>query len=241
MLSIVIPTLNEEGMLPRLLDSLEAQSYRDFEVIIADAGSTDRTRDIARARRRVLVEGGLPAAGRNRGAAAAKGDILLFLDADVIFPDAGFLAGMLGEFERRGLDVATSLITPLSERVLDQLFYGFYNSYISATQRFLPHAHGFCILVRRAVHEAIGGFDPAVRLAEDHEYAQRAGKIGRFGVIRESRIPVSTRRFERDGHLATACRYILCELHMWTLGAVKSDIFKYRFGYPKERATEPRG
>ncbi len=239
MLSVVIPTMNEEALLPRLFASLARQTFRDYEVVVADNGSTDRTREIALAAGARVTDGGLPSVGRNRGVAAAKGDLLLFLDADVELPDATFLERMVREFELRGLDCATTFIEPLSERALDAFFYGLYNSYVFATQKVFPHAHGFCIVARRSLHEAIGGFDQAVKLAEDHDYAQRAAKAGRFGVIPKLRIPVSTRRFTRDGHFRTAARYILCELHMLTLGSVKSDIFRYRFGYPK-RAGEGR-
>ena len=242
MLSIIIPTLNEEDFLPRLLECLRNQSFRDFEVVVADAGSTDKTRQVAASYGARLVRGGLPSAGRNAGAAAAKGDVLLFLDADVEFPHHQFLEAMMNGFLSQRLDIATTLITPLSDKSLDALFYGFYNSYIYATQKFMPHAHGFCIMAKRKWHQAIGGFDPKVLLAEDHDYAQRAAKAGaRFGVLRGLRIPVSTRRFISDGHLSTAARYVLCELHMWTLGSVKSDIFKYRFGYNKEQVKETAG
>lgn len=240
MLSIVIPTYNEEDFLPRLLESLRRQTAEGFEVVVADAASTDRTREIAASFGCRVVDGGLPSAGRNAGAAAAEGDVLLFLDADVELPDRDFIANMLSSFERRRLDVATAFISLSGEKPMDALFYGFYNSWIFATQKLMPHAHGFCIIARRAAHEAIGGFDPNVRLAEDHDYAQRAAKAGaRFGVLRDVRIPVSNRRFDRDGYLTVATKYALCELHMWTLGSVKSDIFKYRFGYAKDAAGKP--
>jgi glycosyltransferase involved in cell wall biosynthesis len=85
--SVIIPTLNESDLLPGLLDRLDRQSFRDFEVIVADAGSKDGTQEICRSRGVVLVEGGMPAVGRNRGAAVARGERLFFLDADVMPPD----------------------------------------------------------------------------------------------------------------------------------------------------------
>ncbi len=91
MLSIIIPTYNEEEYLPYLLRSIEAQSYTDFEVIVADNGSTDTTAKLATDSGARVVSGGNPAEGRNSGAAAAKGENLLFLDADVILPDPWFL------------------------------------------------------------------------------------------------------------------------------------------------------
>ncbi len=235
MISIVIPTYNEEGFLPLLLSSLERQTFRDFEVIVADAHSTDQTPEIAVAAGCRVVEGGLPARGRNTGAAVAKGDVLLFLDADVIVPNERFLAEVSAQLEVRGLDVATCLVEPMSDKFIDRVSHDFYNGYITAMERILPHAHGPCMMARRPAHDAIKGFDERVRLAEDHDYAQRAVRLGfRAGIIKEPRIRVSMRRFKRDGYLSIAARYALCEMHMMTLGSVKTDIFRYRFGYTKE-------
>ena len=83
-LSVIIPALDEAECLPGLLDSLAAQDRRPDEVIVADAGSTDGTAEIAAARGALVVPGGRPAAGRNAGAGAARGDLFLFLDADVV-------------------------------------------------------------------------------------------------------------------------------------------------------------
>ena len=82
--SVIIPTLNESALLPGLLDRLDRQTFRDFEIIVADAGSTDGTRAICHARGVILTEGGMPAVGRNRGAVMARGERLFFFDADVL-------------------------------------------------------------------------------------------------------------------------------------------------------------
>ena len=84
-LSIIIPTYNEEKYLPILLESIKKQSFEDYEIIVADANSTDNTRNIAQEYGCIIVDGGLPAIGRNNGANVAKGDILLFLDSDLKF------------------------------------------------------------------------------------------------------------------------------------------------------------
>ena len=81
--SVVIPTFNEEKYLPLLLKDLESQTFKDFEVIVSDANSTDSTRSIAKNYGATVCDGGLPSVGRNNGAKIAKGDILIFLDADV--------------------------------------------------------------------------------------------------------------------------------------------------------------
>ena len=76
-ISVVVPALNEEKPLSRLFECLERQTFRNFEVIVADAGSKDATRKIAGEHGAQVVEGGLPGVGRNRGASRASGEFLL--------------------------------------------------------------------------------------------------------------------------------------------------------------------
>ena len=61
MLSIIIPTLNEESYLPKLLNSIKKQDFQDYEMIVADAGSKDKTIEIALASGCKISSGGLPA------------------------------------------------------------------------------------------------------------------------------------------------------------------------------------
>lgn len=240
MLSIVIPTYNEEEYLPYLLRSIQAQTLRDCEIIVADAKSQDRTREIAAAFGCRVVDGGRPAAGRNRGAAAARGSFLLFLDADVVLPDPYYLETTLDEFRRRGLGAATCKIKPLSRRVSDKVIHEFYNYFMWVTHSVTPHAPGFCIFARRAVHDAIGGFDERITLAEDHDYVSRAAKVQKFGILKSYRIPVSVRRFDRDGRLNVALKYLLCELHLRTKGPVTTDVFNYTFGHSSKNPGEDK-
>ena len=92
--SIIIPTLNEELFLPTLLVSLTEQSFGDFEVIVIDGSSADKTVAIASSfekklpRLEIIVSkiAGLPLQ-RNLGAKAARGSYFIFVDADsVLFP-----------------------------------------------------------------------------------------------------------------------------------------------------------
>ena len=236
MLSIIIPTYNEQEYLPFLLRSIIVQSYKDYEIIISDNHSTDRTREIALEFGARVVDGGMPAAGRNRGAEAAKGEILLFLDSDVVLPDPWFLQMTVAEFEKRKLGVATCRVLPLSKKPVDKIFHAAFNYFMWVTQASVPHAPGFCIFARRDVHRSINGFDEEIKLAEDHDYVRRASKIAKFSILKTYKIPVSVRRFERDGRFNVAVKYLLSELYMRTKGQIKSDIFNYTFGYPKTRS-----
>jgi glycosyltransferase involved in cell wall biosynthesis len=238
MLSIVIPTYNEEDYLPFLLRSIQGQKYKDYEVIVADANSADKTREIAESLGARVVEGGKVAVGRNNGAAAAQGDIILFLDADVVLPDPWFLQMTIAEFEKRGLGAASCKVDPMSDKKIDKVFHDAFNFYMLVTQESTPHAPGFCIFVKRSVHEKIGGFDPDIKLAEDHDYVVRAGKVSKFNILKTYKIPVSVRRFDRDGRMNIAVKYLLCELYMRTYGNVKTNIFNYTFGYDKKKTKK---
>ena len=155
--SVVVPTLNEERALPQLLRALAGQTRPAGELIVADGGSADGTRGLAAAAGARVVAGGTPAVGRNRGAAAAAAPLVVFLDADVV-PPPRFLELAVGEFEARRLDVATCLAVPLSRRWVDRALHGATNAYYLATAGFAPHGSGFCLLARKALHEAIRGF-----------------------------------------------------------------------------------
>jgi len=240
MLSIIIPTYNEENYIELLLRSIAAQSFKDYEVIVADAHSKDRTRAIAEANGARVIDGGMPAVGRNEGAKVARGDILLFLDADVVLPDPWFLQGTLAEFEKRKLDVATCEADPISKKRVDKALHEVFNYFMRVTASTLPHAPGFCIFARKRIHDEISGFDEKIKLAEDHDYAHRAAKKGKFGVLKIYRIPVSVRRMERDGRFNITMKFLLCELYMQMMGAPKTDVFHYTFGHAAKEKKAKR-
>lgn len=85
--SIIIPTFNEEQNISTCLESLLNQSYKDFEIIVVDDGSTDQTKEIVKTlSAKLITQSHLgPAKARNLGAKESKGDILVFMDADMIF------------------------------------------------------------------------------------------------------------------------------------------------------------
>lgn len=240
--SVVVPTLNEEKDLPHLLEALANQTFRDFEVIIADAGSSDSTRDIASAHGYRIVDGGLPGPGRNAGADAATGDYLLFLDADVL-PEPDFLQSMIAEATERNLAIATCPAEPATNHVADALILSSYNAYVLLTQSIWPHAPGFCILIKRDLHIAMDGFDETIHVAEDADYTKRAARRGQFGMIVTARIPVSTRRFQNDGRFLTSIKYVTWDLHRALFGEItrdKSDLFTYKFGHHNNNEERQR-
>jgi glycosyltransferase involved in cell wall biosynthesis len=231
MISIIIPTFNEEDFLPHLLGSLKKQTYGDYEVIVSDNHSSDNTRSVALEAGAMVVDGGSPACGRNNGARIAHSDWLLFLDADVVLPP-NFLEEAIAEIEKQGLSVASCFVLPLSDKKTDKLLHGVANQYLWVTKRFSPHAPGFCIFIKKKLHQSLNGFDEKIKLAEDHDYVSRAGKVAKFDFLQNVRIPVSVRRLDKDGRLRVSVKYIAVEAHRAILGPIYSEIFRYKFGYP---------
>ena len=100
-LSVIIPTYNEEKVVGECINSLDKQTHPDFETIMVDDGSTDGTLDILKALRgkidnlKILKQKHKgPGAARNLGAKEARGDILVFVDADMTF-DKNFLKNLV--------------------------------------------------------------------------------------------------------------------------------------------------
>jgi len=228
MLSIIIPTFSEEKYLPFLLESIKKQKFTDYEIIVADANSQDKTVEIAKTFDCKVVSGGSPAKGRNEGAKAAQGDIFLFTDADNIFWSENFLETLMREFKKRNLDIATFPIYPKGKKI-DKILYGIYNNFINLTQ--YPAAFN-SILVKREIFEKVGGFDEEIKIGEDQYFVKMAKKYGKFGFIKTEPVLTSSRRLERDGRLITYLTHIISGIHFLLVGGrIKSDFYRYRFGY----------
>jgi len=236
MLSIIIPILNEENYLPFLLESIKRYITTRpglVEIIVADAGSKDKTVEIAKKYGCKITKGGSPAEGRNQGVKVSQGDLLLFLDADVILPE-NFFEKTLKEFKERNLDIATFCLEPQTKRMTQKfLFNIFYNLPILIFEKIFAHASQ-AILVKRKIFERVGGFDEKIKFAEDHSFVRKAKKFGNFGILRSSKILSSPRRFEKEGWLKTYLKYILAEIYIIFFGDIKKEIFKYQFGNYKK-------
>ena len=239
MLSIIIPTLNEEDYLPLLLESIKKQDFKNYEIIVADAGSKDKTKKIAKNYGCRIAVGGSVARGRNQGAKIAKGDLFLFIDADMFFPSVEFLTELINKFEKRKLKIATFASCPITDcfvssshksKRIDKDCYRVYNFWVKISQKILPHASGI-VLIKKELHQKVNGFDEEIKIGEDHAYARQAAKFGKFGFISMPPILTSSRRFECDGRLKVYLKYVLAGVYMLLWGPVKSDIFKYKFNH----------
>lgn len=171
MISVVIPVRNGAAHLPEQLAALAQQTYAgDWEVVVADNGSDDATRDCALAnassvpRLRVLDASARVGVGhaRNVGATAADGEILLFCDADDrVYPD--WLEAMV--FAMRDADAAGGALewSTLNSPAIPEPRNVGTEALLELTPPFLPFPSGANCAVRADVYRELGGFDERFR------------------------------------------------------------------------------
>ena len=198
-ISIIIPTFNEEEYLPKLLESIQKQTFNDYEVIIADSNSQDKTVEIATKYNCKIVKGGLPAVGRNNGAKVAQGDFLVFLDSDLILTE-NYLENTVKEFEDKNIDIGISQMIPITDKLIYKIAHSFCNYFLILIEKIKPHGAGcYGIITKRSKHIEANGFDESLDFGEDTDYIERIGKKSKFKVLRNVKLYVSTRRLEEEG------------------------------------------
>lgn len=233
-ISVVIPTKNESQYLPRLFTALQAQTMQPDEIVVADAGSTDDTREIAKQFGARVVTGGSAAVGRNNGAASTIAEYIIFFDADAIINDEQFIEKAITEFTRRNLDLATADVF-IEGGWSDRASIALYNRYVRFWGGRHPHPIGTFMMVRRAMHDAVGGFDATVTFAEDHDYGLRVrDNGGKFDVLDSVQVGITTRRQEKIGRLRFLLVNVLAEPYIMLVGPIRSSTFARQ--YEKHRS-----
>jgi glycosyltransferase involved in cell wall biosynthesis len=235
--SIIIPALNEEKYLPKLLRDLTKQSYQDFEVLLVDGKSQDQT--VPRAHK---VAKNLPMFSvltskkrnvsfqRNLGASNAKGAWYLFMDADNRLPDY-FLDGIRYRIAETKCDCFTTYCEPDTDKAGDKMVTQSINAMIDLAQ-FLekPSAQGAMIGVTKEGFEKIGGFDTEFIPSEDKLFVRTAVKKSlNFQVFKDPKYIFSMRRYNKTGHLKTIGQYLDVNLQDETKGR-KRSIDEYKMG-----------
>ena len=219
-LTIVIPAKNEAEMLPRLLGSLTRQDYEgmaETRVIVADAGSTDGTVELALSfqdRLRVeVIEGGLPSVGRNAGARLATTPYVLFLDADVELAEPTLLRRAMWRMRRRKLHLVTTNIACREGSFFDDALY-MGNNFMQRIGAVLkPFATGMFMLFDREAFWALGGFNEKALFAEDYLLSKGVART-RFRIVR-GKVLTTNRRFQKLGHGRMVWMFFKTMLHSW--------------------------
>ena len=177
--SVVLPVYNGERFIAHALNSVFAQDYENLDVVVVDDGSTDGTAAVlARYGERIRVvtqENGGPAVARNTGLAHSRGEVLAFIDADDLWHPRKL------ELQLEELAAAPEVEVSICH------VRNFWNgdpreeSDILRTREYETLNKGGVVqaaLVRRAVFDEIGAFDPRLRFGEDTDFYIRVGESG---------------------------------------------------------------
>ena len=191
--SVLIPTYNRRAYVQEAIDSVLAQTYENFEIIVVDDGSTDGTGEALRERygdriQHVWQENAGESVARNRGAEMARGEYIGLLDSDDLW-----LPEKLAE-QIVLLDGNPDLVLVFSQaRLIDQAGnlvdapptnHDLQSADLEPDRMYVAnsiHTGGSSVVMRRDVFCRSGGFDPTIRFGEDWDLWLRLVRTGSFG------------------------------------------------------------
>lgn len=220
--TVIIPTLNEEKFLPNLLTSLVKQTIQDFEVIVVDGASTDKTVAITTLFRsrlpyaKILVNkrANLPLQ-RNIGAKHARGQWLVFVDADsVLLPYC--MERLEAHIHENSVKFVTTWGKPDNGKSQESIHTLLYNIYIEAGLLFhRPLSPGPFTAVHRDAFARVNGYDETIQFGEDQNISQRLTDAGiSLSILRETLYIWSLRRFRSHGFFRASWIYVQAGLRV---------------------------
>lgn len=235
--SVIIPTLNEENYLPKLLSDFAKQKQKNFCVIIVDATSKDKTKARALkfskfyplefysvAKQNVSYQ-------RNFGAQKAKGEYLLFLDADARI-DAGFTENLYDIILKKKKLLFLPTLTTDDPSPKNKLIFKVVNSIVKLSQSLnKPLSAGGSIFIARKFFSDLNGFKENLYTSEDHNLIQRARKLGvKANILGDVKVVFSLRRVKKEGEAVILYKYLLSSIYMLINGEVADKVFIYDMG-----------
>ena len=235
MISLIIPTLNEAATIKRTLADLtdEVKKKYQVELIISDGGSKDDTTEVAvKLGARVVKpkpdEKQNIAIGRNAGAAVARGDIFIFMDADT-FPkswDKLLSAAEQIQQERKVVAATVSVeVSPAERKFKDVIWQNLFNLvFFTENVLGLAMGRGNCQIVRASTFKEVGGYNTKLAAAEDYDLFRRLGRRGKIKIMWYIIVYESPRRFRRQGYLRV--------VWWWTLNGL--NVFFRQRAYSKK-------
>ena len=232
--SVIIPTLDEATRLPPLIAALRREPGL-AEIIVADGGSADETATVAAELGARVVQ---TAPGRGRqlraGAAAASGEILLFLHADSVFPWGG-LAAIAALLDRNPATPGGNFRVVFDG---DSGFARWLTGFYAWLRHFALYYGDSGIFVRRAVYDAIGGVAP-LPLMEDYDFVRRLERAGPTARIDDPPLVTSSRKFAGRHPVAIFWGWSVVHILYW-LGVAPERLARiyYPHGWRRDSGSD---
>lgn len=236
--SVVIPTLNEEKFLPKLLTCLSHQTLQKFEVIVVDGDSEDATITIAKTFHASLPKLSIVTTSkrnvsfqRNLGAQKAKGEYLVFFDADVQIPK-NFFKRIWSAIVKKKSMLLTTWIAPDSNKANDIVIIAISNIAVEVAKAIeRPFAGGYNTIVHRSVFFQVGGYNEKFKISEDHDFIQRCLAAGvQLMILRRPRLTFSLRRMRRYGYFSIIRKYAQAGVYQLLKKPITKALFEYPMG-----------
>ena len=235
--SIIIPTLNEELFLPNLLQDFKKQKVKNFEIIVVDANSKDKTRKIVKSFKQslnlklYLSNKKNVSYQKNLGAKKAKGKYLLFIDADSRINSTFIKLLKVNISTKKGLVFLPSIV-PEEKTPQFKLAYRVVNYLVQVSQNTnRPLSTGGCMVLERKFFNKIKGFNEKVFNAEDHSIIQKAKLFGEKAVfLTRVKRTESFRRMNKEGTFQYLYKLSVGVLYTIFKGEIKEKIFEYEMG-----------
>lgn len=237
LLSIVIPVLNEEKYLPLLLESFLNQTEKNFEIVVADGKSDDKTiQNINRFKNKlnlkvIEVERKNVAHQRNAGGKVAKGDYIVFMDADYLVKK-DFVKSCLLEAEKKDVDLIIPFSYPITSNILWQIYFVIQN-YICILSSFLGKPFGVASgnLIKKQAFLKMRGYNESVYVFEDQYYFQVAKKHKlKISYSNKIKMYFSLRRLEKDGLFGYFYFNLYATFYLIFKGPVFNKFYDYQMG-----------
>ncbi|MBI2086252.1 glycosyltransferase [Candidatus Daviesbacteria bacterium] len=236
-IAIIIPTLNEERFVGRLLDSINGQTVTPAELVVVDAYSKDRTIAEIKKRQKDMpnlryfqIPKHTVARQRNFGVKKTISPHLLFLDADMELQEEDALGKYFNEVLKKEPDVAAAKNLPDSNFWKDSVYFRAEDLLFRVSKYFWPVVTARNLYVNRQIFDQVRGFDESITVGEDSELVYRIVKRGgKLIFLKDIKLHTSVRRVSQEGRRKYALKMIRFGFNMMLRGRKKSTV-KYEFG-----------